>query len=493
MSFCKSVSLVVVAMLLVVFAAKTDAAGDDCVFIHHSCGANWLSNSLNTALVNKSYIDERNDIYYGTSMSPDAGRPASLGGAPGDNTNMNHWILWFNDYLERVKTFGCADGENKIIMFKSCYPISDIGSDGTEPGSPFSGTQSIVNYKSVYRHPSGSGSTYTNGGYTYYPLEDIFAANPGTLFIIVTAPPLCYGCTDDDNALRARTFNNWLKNNWLGDYNGNHPTYKNVRVFDWFDVLANATDHATYPNRLKEEYGGSGGDSHPNSTANAASTVIFASGSENVLDDWWQEFQDAALPVNLVSFQAAQGENGVRLTWTTMSEDRNLGWNIYRGLTDNFSQAVKINTRLLPGAGTCMQQRDYHFQDKVELKAGQTCRYWLQSIDLDGLAETHAPITVTAASTSTVTAIPQTCALYPNYPNPFNEGTCIKYDIPASGHVRLDIIDARGALQATLINRQQLAGTYTLNWNARGLSSGVYFCILSASGVKTMQKLLYIR
>jgi len=493
MSYYKSVLLVIIALFLVLFATITYAAGDDCIFIHHSCGSNWLSNSLNTALVNKSYIDERNDITYGTAMSSDAGRPASLGGTPGNDTNMNHWILWFNDYLETVKTFACSNGENKIIMFKSCYPISDIESDGSGIGDPFSSSQTIANYKAVYHHASGSGNTYSHSGYTYHPLEDIFAANPGTLFIIVTAPPLCYGCTDDDNALRARTFNNWLKNNWLDDYNGNHPTFKNVRVFDWFDVLANATDHATDPNRLKEEYGGTGGDSHPNDTANAASTVIFASGAENVLDDWWQEFQDASLPVNLVSFQAAQNESGVRLTWTTMSEDRNLGWNIYRGLTEDFLQAVKINTRLLPGAGTCMQQRDYQFQDEVILKEGQTCRYWLQSVDLDGRAETHAPITVSAASAAAVSSVPETCALYPNYPNPFNEGTCIKYDIPASGYVRLDIIDARGALQATLINGQQPAGTYTLNWNAHGLSSGVYFCVLSASGHKTMQKLLYIR
>ena len=37
---------------------------DDLVFMHHSCGSNWLSNSLDAALVAKSYIDERNDIGY---------------------------------------------------------------------------------------------------------------------------------------------------------------------------------------------------------------------------------------------------------------------------------------------------------------------------------------------------------------------------------------------------------------------------------------------
>ena len=124
-------------LLAGIFCTAIGQTTDDLVFIHHSCGENWLSNSLHSALVAKDYIDERNDIYYGTTMSSDAGRPASLGGTPGDNTDMDHWILWFNDYLQHVRVYGCASGYNRIIMFKSCYPNSDIGSDGAEPGNPF--------------------------------------------------------------------------------------------------------------------------------------------------------------------------------------------------------------------------------------------------------------------------------------------------------------------------------------------------------------------
>ena len=51
------------------------ATDDDLIFIHHSCGSNWLSNSLHDALLAKDYVDERNDITYGTDMPPDAGRP----------------------------------------------------------------------------------------------------------------------------------------------------------------------------------------------------------------------------------------------------------------------------------------------------------------------------------------------------------------------------------------------------------------------------------
>ncbi len=179
----KFVPVVVLSVFIsILFSLSANASTtDDLVFIHHSCGNNWLHHSLLDALLAKSYIDEYNNIYYGTDIAPDAGRPDSLGSTPGDHTDMNHWIKWFNDYLQGVKNHDCATGINKIIMFKSCYPNSNIVSDGTEPGDPFSGTKTIANYKAVYRHPDGSGHTYINGGYTYKPLEDIFAENPDTL------------------------------------------------------------------------------------------------------------------------------------------------------------------------------------------------------------------------------------------------------------------------------------------------------------------------
>jgi hypothetical protein len=220
--------------------ARADATTDDLVFIHHSCGQNWLDDGLHDALLAKDYIDERNDIYYGTDISPDSGRPDSLSPTPGDKTDMNHWILWFNDYFDGIKTHGAEDGYNRIIMFKSCYPNSNISSDGTEPGDPFSSEKTLANYKAVYRHHDGSGNTYTRDGYVYQPLEDIFAAHPEILFIPVTAPPRNYApsdATNDDEARRARTFNNWLKYDWLASYNRAHPDLHNVPVFDSFSVL----------------------------------------------------------------------------------------------------------------------------------------------------------------------------------------------------------------------------------------------------------------
>ncbi|MFH0794012.1 MAG: hypothetical protein V2A74_08270, partial [bacterium] len=95
---------------------------DDLMFIHHSVGQDWLDSGLRSALDAKSYIDEVNEITYGTVVSPNSGRPSSLGAVPGDSTDMGHWIYWFNDYLGSVRTYDCDNGVNRIIMFKSCFP-----------------------------------------------------------------------------------------------------------------------------------------------------------------------------------------------------------------------------------------------------------------------------------------------------------------------------------------------------------------------------------
>ncbi len=270
---------------------EPSGGGDNLVFIHHSCGENWLNSGLHDALLAKDYFNERNDITYGVDVAADPGRPDSLGPVPGELTDMNHWILWLNDYLGNVRRHGCASGVNRIVLYKSCFPNSHIDDEGTEPGDPFSDWKTVANYKAVYRHPDGAGNSYHHDGATYRPLEDIFAANPNTLFVIVTAPPECWNDTNREIAGRARAFNKWLTEEWLPRYLSSTGLH-NVAVFDWFNVLASPASDSSHPNQLRGEYGGGAGDSHPNDTANHRSIQIFASGADNFLDGAWEAFRD---------------------------------------------------------------------------------------------------------------------------------------------------------------------------------------------------------
>jgi hypothetical protein len=98
---------------------------------------------------------------------------------------------------------------------------------------------------------------------------------------------------------------------------------------------------------------------------------------------------------------------------------------------------------------------------------------------------------------------PETFTLHQNYPNPFNPVTTIRYTVPACAethhhaslrHIELTITNVLGEQITTLFSGVRPAGTYTVQWNAAGLPSGVYFCRLSnGRGPVTTRKLVLLR
>jgi photosystem II stability/assembly factor-like uncharacterized protein len=72
-----------------------------------------------------------------------------------------------------------------------------------------------------------------------------------------------------------------------------------------------------------------------------------------------------------------------------------------------------------------------------------------------------------------------------NYPNPFNPETNIKYRISNISQVNLKIYDLLGREIATLVNDVKQPGEYSVEWNAEGLPSGIYFCKISAGNPST--------
>ncbi|MDH3267609.1 MAG: T9SS type A sorting domain-containing protein [Ignavibacteria bacterium] len=88
-----------------------------------------------------------------------------------------------------------------------------------------------------------------------------------------------------------------------------------------------------------------------------------------------------------------------------------------------------------------------------------------------------------------------------NYPNPFNPSTVIKYTIPngiASGTkqsqlVTLRVYDVLGTEAAILVNEEKQVGSYEVNFDASGLSTGVYFYILQAGSFTETKKMILLR
>ena len=83
--------------------------------------------------------------------------------------------------------------------------------------------------------------------------------------------------------------------------------------------------------------------------------------------------------------------------------------------------------------------------------------------------------------------------LYPNYPNPFNPKTTIRYSVEKTGKVVLQIFDLLGKEINVLVDRDSPPGEYEVEWIPAGLSSGVYLYRLRAGDFDTAKKLLYLK
>jgi hypothetical protein len=88
---------------------------------------------------------------------------------------------------------------------------------------------------------------------------------------------------------------------------------------------------------------------------------------------------------------------------------------------------------------------------------------------------------------------PQNFRLEQNYPNPFNPSTEISYTITKAGNVTLKVYNMLGQDVATLVNGYQAANTYKVNFNASGLSSGVYLYKLSSGSNETIKKMVLMK
>ena len=259
--------------LALVVPAASVAAGLDAqppattlklIFIHHSCGENWLADDnggLARALAKNNYFVS--DTNYG--WGPDA---------IGDRTDIENWPEWFTgpqsrSYLAALykeneihspyrRTLADPGGENRIVMFKSCFPNSELEGGPNDPPR------------------RGDGLTVGNAKAIYLELLNYFAAHPEKLFVAVTAPPV----QDRSHSKNARAFNTWLVQDWLKDYPG-----ANVAVFDFYNVLTGRGNHHTVKNKAVVYVTNTGrntlvfpagsGDDHPDRSGNTKATGEF--------------------------------------------------------------------------------------------------------------------------------------------------------------------------------------------------------------------------
>lgn len=80
--------------------------------------------------------------------------------------------------------------------------------------------------------------------------------------------------------------------------------------------------------------------------------------------------------------------------------------------------------------------------------------------------------------------------LYQNYPNPFNPSTRIDYKVGEAGLVQLKVFNLLGVEVASLVSEEKNSGSYSVDFNAAKLSSGVYFYTLSVNNFTQTRKMI---
>lgn len=268
------------------------------IFIHHSTGENWLADDigeLGITLRDSNYFVS--DTNYG--WGPDE---------IGSYTDIGHWWLWFRGpnsatylsalYAENGQHSSYSrlpndpGDENKIIVFKSCFPNSAL------KGSPSDPVPSIENNPLKGEDSSSSYHTIANAKGIYIDILNYFRTRQDKLFIIITAPPL----SDPTYSDNARAFNQWLTSEWLQNY-----PYNNVFVFDFYNVLtsnggnpnindlgwATGNHHRWWQGAVQHKIDDGGntlayfsGDDHPSRAGNLKATGEFVPLLNLAYDRW---------------------------------------------------------------------------------------------------------------------------------------------------------------------------------------------------------------
>ncbi|HTR81748.1 MAG TPA: T9SS type A sorting domain-containing protein [Bacteroidota bacterium] len=118
-------------------------------------------------------------------------------------------------------------------------------------------------------------------------------------------------------------------------------------------------------------------------------------------------------------------------------------------------------------------------------------KFWRYNSD-DNTLEAFS-ITALDVAKKSYAAAPLGFYLSQNFPNPFNPSTTISFGLPSRSFVSLKVFDLLGKEVATLVSDQLPAGNYTHQWNAAGMSSGMYFYRLQAGSYIKTQRLLLLK
>ena len=193
--------------------------------------------------------------------------------------------------------------------------------------------------------------------------------------------------------------------------------------------------------------------------------------------------------MELTSFvaQAIDQDKQVTLNWSTASEQNCYQWIVERSTTADGSYR-ELGT--LNGNGSSNQAHSYKWQDQG-LAAGQDYYYRLAEVGLNNAKTYFGPVRIRIAT-------PSINMLSQAYPNPSAGQFSIRYQLKDGGPVSLKVYNLAGQVVKTLVNQNQKADYYRVQWNGRNdagqkVSAGVYIYRLEVNGYSAVKRMMILR
>jgi hypothetical protein len=187
-----------------------------------------------------------------------------------------------------------------------------------------------------------------------------------------------------------------------------------------------------------------------------------------------------AVPVELTSFAANTNGKAVILSWSTATELNNHGFEIQRRTEgEEFFTVGFVN-----GHGTTTEEQNYSFADRNPNDGNYY--YRLKQVDYNGSYEYSDVVEVEWRAFNSY-------LLEQNFPNPFNPTTTFGFGIQNKSNVKITILNAIGEEVAIVLNEEREGGYHQVEFNATGLSSGIYFYRLQAGNFIETKKMILMK
>jgi hypothetical protein len=136
----------------------------------------------------------------------------------------------------------------------------------------------------------------------------------------------------------------------------------------------------------------------------------------------------------------------------------------------------------------------FSFSWRVPKISSTNCLVRVIDIGTSGLSDVSDGVfTITTAPVGVAEEIPRVFTVFPNTPNPFNPSTEIRFAIPQTGQVSVDVYNISGQKVTTLLYSERSAGVHTVRWDASGMSAGLYFCRVRGCGEQRTIKMMLVK